>query len=54
MNRLRVVELLLPTLLPARVICEEPFEAVLPEMTMAPIGLPVTQPGMSTGTIPSK
>ena len=43
MKRLRVVELFEPTLAPAPVTCEAPFEAVLPEITIAPIGLLATQ-----------
>src|SRR5258708_38048856 len=42
-NRLRVVELFEPTLAPAPVTCDAPFEAVLPEITIAPTGLPATQ-----------
>jgi len=43
------VVLLLPTLLPAAVTWETPLAAVLPLITMAPTGLPVTQPPTSTG-----
>src|SRR3984893_9172948 len=46
-KRLRVVELFEPTLAPAPVTCDAPFEAVLPEITMAPTGLPATQLVMS-------
>ena len=41
--------LLLPTFVPAPVICDAPLEAVLPLMTIAPIGWPVTQPGRAVG-----
>jgi hypothetical protein len=51
-KRLRDVALLLPTLVPACVIADAPFEAVLPLITMAPIGSPETQPGRSTGVDP--
>src|SRR5947209_18261962 len=50
-KRFRVVALLEPTFAPAPVICEEPFDAVDPAITMAPTGLPATHPG--TGTPPS-
>src|SRR5581483_5406940 len=53
-NRLRVVLLLLPTFVPACEICEAPFEAVLPLITMAPIGLPATHPVSLTGVYPVK
>ena len=43
--------LLLPTLRPAWVIGDAPLDAVLPLMTMAPMGWPVTQPGMETGVV---
>ena len=36
---------LLPAFVPAGLICEAPFNAVPPPITIAPIGLPVTQPG---------
>ena len=36
------------------VICDAPLEAVQPAMTMAPMGLPLTQPGTSTGVEPRK
>ncbi|MEI9968883.1 MAG: hypothetical protein WDM87_09740 [Terracidiphilus sp.] len=55
MNRLRAVRLLLPTLAPAVVMEDAPFEAVLPLMTMAPTGSPETHPGTPlTGTSPVK
>jgi len=47
--RLRAVLLLLPTLVPAPVMVDAPFDAVLPLMTMAPICSPVTQPDSLTG-----
>jgi hypothetical protein len=31
------------------VTCEAPFDAVLPLITIAPIGLPSTHPGTATG-----
>src|SRR6185437_12772796 len=51
---LRVVELLEPTLAPAPVIWDDPLLAVEPAMTIAPMGLPATQPGTSTGVDPRK
>src|SRR5258708_24184513 len=42
-NRLRVVQVLEARLAPAPVTCDAPFEAVLPEITIAPTGLPATQ-----------
>ena len=54
MNRLRAVLLLLPTLVPAVVMADAPFEAVLPLITMAPICSPDTQPVSLTGVYPVK
>ena len=50
--------LLEPTLAPAPVICDEPFDAVDPAITMAPVGLPVMKPGVlawiDVGKLPRK
>ena len=46
--------LLLPTLVPAWVMADAPLEAVLPLMTMAPMGSPATQPARSHGRVAGK
>ncbi len=46
-KRLRVVALLEPTLAPAVVMVDAPLEAVEPEMTTAPVGLPGRKVGRS-------